>query len=400
MSEVILIVDDKEDNQVATKTSVFIASKNVGLDYEIEVASSVEEAKEYFSTGGKVPQLIIVDMHLPLRSSGPDPEFSEYAGYQLLKELSITHPKIWWLVVSGQPQLNQIIVENESRSLLSAIHNHSNVIGIWFKTREADLLKILEQFFYFEQSQKNLKEKIEANINVKEEVEDEIYIATSPSSLNIYNKIRMLAIGIKSLIIIGERGVGKELTAKLLHKISVEEMDRTSEIPFEKVDGRVIDFISFNSLIESLNHGTLYIENVDQMSKSLQDDISRNLINLNNYKARIIFGIERHHELFTPSLISTDLYLNSIILPIPSLDSRKDEILVLAKNFLDQINIKFGKQKVFVQENMIVSLLSQCKWENNLDDLMFVIEQTVLTTANPAIGFNDIKECLEQRKLL
>jgi len=402
MSSTILIVDDDKPQRVATKTTILATCKTVGEHYNIEEAASVEEALDYFEKAGALPCLVIVDMLLPRKRSGPDPEFCEYAGYELLRCITAEHPEVWWLVASAQRQLNQIIVEDEGRALLAAVTGYSNVIGIWFKTKEADLEQVLEQFLAFEsqsRSRKGLGQRAQSG-SVRELLDGEIFIATSSVSLNLYSKALMLAMGPPSPVLaIGERGAGKELISRLLHKL-VNERLGVKTAGYQKLSGGSVEYNELFGLLAEIGEGTLYIEDLDKMPKSLQDDLARNLAELKNYSARVVYGVERHHSAFTPTLVSDDVYLTSFILPIPSLRDRQDEIIELSRVFLQLYNAQVKTSKRLVQEHQVDQALQACQWRNNLDDLRLLIEQAASMTASPAVGLAPIEEAARQRKLL
>lgn len=397
----ILVVDDLKAQRVATKTTIIAASRDIGERYEVLEAGSVEEARGYFKDPKQLPCLVIVDMHMPRNKEGPDPEYCEYAGYELLREITKRFPDIWWLIVSAQPQLNQVVVEDEGRPLLSAITSYSNVIGIWFKTKEADLQRILEQFLIFESQNRKGKNtnRFKMGGSVRESLANEVFIATSSISLNIYNKVRMLSLGSQPVLIIGERGVGKELVSKLLHKLTKHDDERL-QYTYKKVNGGTVNYEELIDLLEKVGKGTLYIENIDLMPKSLQDDLTRNVVELTNFPARVVYGIARHHSTFNSAVISDDIYLTSLVLPLPSLRERLDEIIELVQIFLDSYNSRVKTTKKLVQSDQVDELLRSGEWKNNLDDLRLVVEQAATMTPNPGLGLAEFKDAVQQRKII
>lgn len=403
----ILVVDDQVQQIVAHKTTITIVARELNEDYEIVSAQSIEEAYQYFNDTNRLPSLVIIDMHLPRKSSGPDPEFCEYGGYKLLRSITKEHPNIWWLVASGQPLLNQIIIEDEGRSLLTALNSYSNVLAIWYKLEEGELRSILEQYLSLDAQSRNPQDSrpIEA---VRETIDNEIFIAASAESSNIYNRIWMLSAGIQPLLLVGGKGTGKELTAKLLAKIARERKKKTSD-ESNKVPGTV-DLITMDAgdltynlmkdALEDIGAGYLYIRDLDKTEKSLQDDLVRNVISLKKYPVRLLFGVECPLSVFNPSMVSNTVYLNSLILALPTLKERQDEIIRLVEVFLEQHNRRFETGKHLVQKQQLASMLRKCQWPNNLDDLRLLTEQAATMTLNPAIGLEQVREAAVQRRLL
>ena len=89
-----------------------------------------------------------------------------------------------------------------------------------------------------------------------------------------------------------------------------------------------------------------------------------------------------------------DLYhrLSVIVIKVPSLKERKDDVPLLVDKFLDEIAVNYGNKKKSIN-NDALKLLAQNEWSGNIRELKNVIERLVIMSEG-TIGLADVKKYL------
>ena len=213
------------------------------------------------------------------------------------------------------------------------------------------------------------------------------------------------------IMLLGETGVGKDVLAKYVHKVS----DR-KDAPFIHVNMGAIPSSLFESelfgyeagaftgasktgsagLIRLANGGTLFLDEVGEMPLNvqtkllqvIQEKTVRSVGGLTEtpINVKIISATNRNLEtLVKKGEFRLDLYyrLNVAELRIPPLRERKDDIPLLIQSFLGQYNERYGSKKVLTQETL--SLLLQYDWPGNIRELRHTIESIVVISPGSAI---------------
>jgi two-component system, NtrC family, nitrogen regulation response regulator NtrX len=206
------------------------------------------------------------------------------------------------------------------------------------------------------------------------------------------------------VLIIGPNGSGKELVAKSLHEKSKRANAPLVEvncaaIPSELIESELFGHEkgSFTSAIkqrlgkfEIAEGGTLFLDEIGDMSLSAQAKVLRAL--QENKITRV--GGEKEIAVNVRVIAATnkdlkkeieagrfreDLYhrLSVIVIRVPSLNERKDDIPLLMDKFLDDIAEEYGAKKKGVNEKAINSLKNH-NWTGNIRELRNVVERLVI----------------------
>jgi two-component system, NtrC family, nitrogen regulation response regulator NtrX len=206
------------------------------------------------------------------------------------------------------------------------------------------------------------------------------------------------------VLIIGPNGSGKELVAKSIHEKSKRANAPMVEvncaaIPSELIESELFGHEkgSFTSAIkqrlgkfEIAEGGTLFLDEIGDMSLSAQAKVLRAL--QENKITRV--GGEKEISVNVRVVAATnkdlkkeieagrfreDLYhrLSVIVIKVPSLNERKDDIPLLMDKFLDDIAEEYGAKKKGVNDKAINSLKNH-NWTGNIRELRNVIERLVI----------------------
>ncbi|KAB3534885.1 PAS domain S-box protein [Alkaliphilus pronyensis] len=214
-----------------------------------------------------------------------------------------------------------------------------------------------------------------------------------------------------TVLILGESGVGKEVLAKFIHKLSKRNNKPLISINCGAIPENLIESELFGyetgaftgaqksgkpGLIELTHKGTLFLDEVGEIPLNIQVKLlrviqERRLIRLGgvtetNVDVRIIAATNRDlFKMVQEGNFRSDLYyrLNVIPIEIPPLRKRKADIIPLCYHFINKYNQKYGCNKgitIGVEE-----ILKKYRWIGNVRELENVIERLVVTTKNDII---------------
>ena len=241
-------------------------------------------------------------------------------------------------------------------------------------------------------------------------------IGESKSIKKIHELIDKVAQSEARVLITGESGTGKELVAHQIHERSLRQKSSFVEvncaaIPAELIESELFGHTkgSFTSAVkdrqgkfEAANGGTLFLDEIADMSLAAQAKVLRALEE--NKVQRV--GSEKHITVDVRVIAATnkdlkkeiekgsfreDLYhrLAVILIDVPTLSSRKDDIPLLVNHFVEIICKEQGiESKSFSKES--ISLLEDYNWSGNIRELRNVIERLIILGGNP-ISEKDIK---------
>ena len=233
-------------------------------------------------------------------------------------------------------------------------------------------------------------------------------IGESTPMLEVKDMIEKVAPTNARVLITGENGTGKELVARQLHELSPRNRGPFIEvncaaIPAELIESQLFGHEkgSFTSAIkqkkgdfELADGGTLFLDEIGDMSLSAQAKVLRAL--QENKIVRV--GGEKEIPVNVRILAATnknlkseiekgnfreDLYhrLSVIVINVPPLRERKDDIPLLVGNFLEIIAQDMGKPiPTFEPEAM--EALKQYQWTGNIRELRNIVERLVILCGN------------------
>ena len=241
-------------------------------------------------------------------------------------------------------------------------------------------------------------------------------IGESKSIKTVYELIDKVAQSEARVLITGESGTGKELVAHQIHERSLRQESsfvevNSAAIPAELIESELFGHIkgSFTSAVkdrqgkfEAANEGTLFLDEIGDMSLAAQAKVLRALEE--NKVQRV--GSEKDITVDVRVIAATnkdlkkeiekgsfreDLYhrLAVILIDVPTLSSRKDDIPLLVNHFLEIICKEQGiESKSFSKES--INLLKDYNWSGNVRELRNVVERLIILGGNP-ISEKDIK---------
>jgi DNA-binding NtrC family response regulator len=222
------------------------------------------------------------------------------------------------------------------------------------------------------------------------------------------------------VLITGPNGSGKELVAKWLHEKSNRSKGSMIEvncaaIPSELIESELFGHEkgSFTSAIkqrigkfEQANNGTLFLDEIGDMSLSAQAKVLRALQETKitrvggdkeiNVNVRVIAATNQDLKAaIKEKKFREDLYhrIGVIIIKVPSLTERKEDIPLLVDKFLDEIANEYGIKPKSI-DNKAIAKLQEQEWSGNIRELRNVVERLVIMSPSE-ITSQDIDKYVE-----
>src|SRR5689334_2056762 len=214
------------------------------------------------------------------------------------------------------------------------------------------------------------------------------------------------------VLITGENGVGKELVAKWIHEKSSRNSGPMVEvncaaIPSELIESELFGHEkgSFTSAIkqrigkfEQANSGTLFLDEIGDMSLSAQAKVLRALQEGKitrvggdkdiSVDVRVIAATNKDLlKEVDEKNFRLDLYhrLSVIIIHVPSLNDRREDIPLLVDKFLTDICADYGIPKKSIDKEAI-DALKQHNWTGNIRELRNVVERLIILSGKTIIS--------------
>ena len=262
---------------------------------------------------------------------------------------------------------------------------------------------------------KNATEKVhlvKETRTLKKKVYGQEMIGESEPILHIKDMIDKVAPTDARVLIIGSNGTGKELVARNLHQKSrrcampyVEV--NCAAIPSELIESELFGHEkgSFTSAIkqhkgkfEQADGGTLFLDEIGDMSLAAQAKVlrvlqERKLSRVGSDKdiivdVRVVAATNKNlKEEIAKGTFREDLYhrLSVIVINVPTLDERKDDIPLLVEYFIGQICAETGMARREVDADAMKLLVNK-NWTGNIRELRNVVERLLILSGDRITG--------------
>ncbi|HET8804093.1 MAG TPA: sigma-54 dependent transcriptional regulator [Aequorivita sp.] len=382
MARILIIEDEAAIRRVLVK---ILSEENQGYDvFEAEdgVAGMELIKKEDFD-------LVLCDIKMP-----------KMDGVEVLEAVKKIKPEIPMVMISGHGDLDTAV-------------NTMRLGAFDYISKPPDLNRLLNTV----RIALDRKELVVENTLLKKKVSKNYeMIGNSPSIIQIKEMIEKVAPTEARVLITGPNGTGKELVAHWLHQKSERSNGPMIEvncaaIPSELIESELFGHVkgAFTSAIkdragkfEAANGGTIFLDEVGDMSLSAQAKVLRAL--QENKVQRV--GSDRDIKVDVRVITATnkdlkkeieegnfreDLYhrLAVILIKVPSLNERRDDIPLLVNYFSEKISTEHGTtKKTFTIK--AINLLQEYDWTGNIRELRNVVERLIIL-GGKEISEEDVK---------
>jgi transcriptional regulator with PAS, ATPase and Fis domain len=312
--------------------------------------------------------------------------------------------------------------------LIARFAESFGMMAVKVEAREYRLEQIIEELRATEVQLRTAREQLaRENSTLKKNLRRSFpfssILGASPQIRELISKAERVADSRLSVIITGETGTGKELFAKAIHFNSPR-----SAKPFVAVNCSAIPETIFESemfgiekgvatgvearigKIQQAQEGTLFLDEVGEMPLQLQVKLlrlleERTLERVGSRTAipvdlRIIAATNRDlKQEISKGTFREDLFyrLNGIELRVPPLRERRDDILLLARHFLDKWGRSCGRPTMRIAKEAVEQLRTY-PWPGNVRELDNEIARAVALTYTDTISVADLSEALQQHQ--
>jgi DNA-binding NtrC family response regulator len=246
-------------------------------------------------------------------------------------------------------------------------------------------------------------------------VGDKIVLGASPTMIHVMNIVNKVAGTDANVLITGENGTGKELVAKEIHNLSTRagelmvsvDMGSITETLFESelfghVKGAFTDAREDRKgKVEQAHRGTLFLDEIGNLSLQSQ----AKLLNVLQNRYIIRVGSNRQIPVDIRLICATncdlmnmieegrfreDLFyrINTIMIEVPPLRDRVDDIPILASHFLRVNSERYGKSGLKISTHALEKL-SNHSWPGNVRELQHSIEKAVIMSDSQVLKSSD-----------
>jgi len=244
-------------------------------------------------------------------------------------------------------------------------------------------------------------------------------VGTSGAMQELHDMIERVAPTNARVLILGENGTGKELVARQLHELSPRKDNAFIEvncaaIPSELIESQLFGHEkgAFTSAIkqkkgdfELANNGTLFLDEIGDMSLAAQAKVLRALQENKitrvggeeeiKVDVRVIAATNKNlQDEIAKGNFREDLYhrISMIIMKVPPLRERLDDIPLLINSFVVKSALELGKPTPTFTDAAIEELKKQ-HWSGNIRELQNVVGRLVILCGS-TISDEDIKKYL------
>lgn len=382
MSKVLIIEDEESIRRVLKK----ILQEE---DQSHEIIEAEDGDKGIKAVNSINLDLILCDIKMPVKD-----------GMEVLREVIKSHPTIPVVMISGHGDI-QTAVECMKIGAFDYIEKPPDLNRLLNTVRNALNNNKLQE------ENQQLKKKIARNYEM---------IGDSEAISDVKKMIEKVAPTDARALIIGENGTGKELVAHWIHQKSNRSSKPLVEvncaaIPSELIESELFGHIkgAFTSAnksragkFEAAHEGTLFLDEVGDMSLSAQAKVLRALQEgkiqrvgsekIIKVDVRVIAATNKDlSKEIEAGNFREDLYhrLAVIVIQVPSLNERRDDIPLLADFFVKKIAKEYGAEPKKISDDAKHEL-KQLNWTGNIRELRNVIERLIIL-GGKAITDEDVK---------
>ena len=371
----------------------------------------------FYSALERVERVPIDTLITPLKTDLLD-------GLKVLEIARMANPDVDAVFITGHLSRGYLAQESSRQALLTHEHSHLLVTPINPTYLRNLLRKILE-------TRRLLIENRQLRLRIDGHFAKEDLIGNSAAIQSVRRLVAQIATSRASVLILGDRGTGRQLTARAIHHRSLRKghfvvfncdlvddaFTSTELFPTDPT----MDFTgltqvgSRESRYNSAHGGTLFLREIGKLSLLNQVKLLQHLVNQDlNQQESASYGnppnpdvrlICSSHQDLTNSVVEgeliPDLYdrLNVIQIQMCSLSERQEDIPLLANSFLEEFCFAY-KKPIKLLTQPAVDALKTYHWPGNIRELRSTVEGMVAVSNDQTLDLDAIPQSiLEQVKI-
>lgn len=376
----VLAVDDNQDALLMLESILELNG------YSVQTASNGEEA--FYQAQVKPPSIILLDVMMP-----------QVDGYELTKRLkshsTLRHVPV--ILVSASDSLSDIVAGLD--------HGADDYVTKPYRPEE--LLARLRAALRLRELSLELRDSEARNSLLLSQLHDQPsdyrLVGSSVALRNVIEMIDLVAPTNSAVLITGQSGTGKELAARTIH-LQSNRAERPfiarncAAFPESLVESEIFGhsrgsftgaFREQKGVFELADGGTLFLDEIAEMQPNIQAKLLRVL--QDGMVTRVGSGAERQvdvriiaatnrnlRKMVEAGSFREDLFyrLNVIQIAMPSLETRREDIPLIAQHILSQLSRERGREFQFSQE--VLCHFTHYSWPGNVRELRNEIERLVI----------------------
>lgn len=369
MTKTILVIDD--ERAIRSTLSEILSFEGFSIDEAADGAEGAKKIKENnydcILCDIKMPKMDGLEVLEVVREHRPDTPFILISGHGNIETAVDAVKKGAFDYISKPPDLNRLLI-----TIRNAMDRKSLVTET-----------------------KQLRKRISKGLEM---------IGSSAGMSRINDTITKVAPTDARVLITGENGVGKELVARRIHELSNRSNGPLIEvncaaIPSELIESELFGHEkgAFTSAIkqrvgkfEQASGGTLFLDEIGDMSLEAQAKMLRALQESKitrvggdkdlKVDVRVIAATNKDlMKEVEAKKFRLDLYhrLSVILIHVPSLNERRDDIPMLVNHFLKEISQDYNQPVKEIEPNAIKAL-QEYNWTGNIRELRNVVERLII----------------------
>ena len=361
----ILVVDDEAD--FANGLTRMLAAQYPG--YDCKYVTTIDQAMETLRR--EEVALVLTDLRMP-----------EKDGWDMLEQGRVIQPETSLVVITAYGSIESAVqaLKYGAYDFLTKPVDEEHLFNV--------VDKVLERYHL-------LNENRRLRRVVSKEGEKSL-IGESPAMKKLRRSLERVAATDYTVLIQGESGTGKELVARLIHNLSERREREMVTVNCPAIPGDLLESELFGhvrgaftgadrnhqGLFERAQKGTLLLDEIGDISSSVQTKLLRVLqeqeirpVGSNRsikVDVRVVATTNQNLEDKTArGQFREDLFyrLNVLMVNVPPLRERKEDIPLLVNAFLEQVCREMGLPELRIDPSAL-SYLSACDWQGNVRELL------------------------------
>jgi DNA-binding NtrC family response regulator len=383
----ILLVEDDPALQFTLQTGLEVEG------YQVDAASTTGEALERLNVGGY--PIVISDIYI-----------DERTGLDVLDAAKRTDPGCAVILMTGMGRVETVQAATRSGAF-DYIAKGDGLLG-----------RLLEAVARAAAAQSDTEKEAE-----ERELPETDMIGVTAPMIEIYKTVVRVAPTDATVIIEGETGTGKELVARMIHRLSLRAKQPFVAVDCTSIAPSLLESELFGAVrgaytgadrdrvgvFEAAHKGTVFLDEIGEIEKNFQASMLRFL---QEHEIRPV-GASRPKEVDVRVIAATnrdlqrmvddgkfreDLWyrMNTVRIVMPSLCERREDIPLLAAFFLNKYNGRYSREVKLMKSGE--KELQDYVWPGNVRQLQHVIERlTILADRIDAETVRNALTAMESR---
>ncbi len=387
----VLIVEDEDSARICLSDMLKLES------YDVSSVVTGTQALEFVETS--TPHIVLTDLKLP-----------DMSGINVISQIKKMHPNTICMVITGYASIESAVdaMKAGAFSYLKKPFRREELLVALAKAKEV---------LAIQSENASLRQRLQGQ-------REQFILGVSPGINKVREIIKKVADTDSTVLILGESGTGKELVAKELHRQSSRYNKpfipiNCGAIPEDLLESELFGYEkgAFTGAIstrigrfEAANHGTVFLDEIGDMSMGLQVKILRVLqereferIGGNStikVDIRVLAATNQDlDKAVEERRFREDLYyrLNVIPISLPPLRTRGEDIALLCRYFLDALSTRKNKIISTIAADAMEAL-NEYAWPGNVREMVNIMERLIVLNETGTITLDDLPSTITKNK--